>query len=180
MKKETEKKTKPTEFLETFLPDRVKDDPNENLKKEKKLYSIIFIVVSALILVANLIAMIINFCVSLAGGFTSLFVGFINCAISIALLGLLIVIAHNISKTTRATLFICSKLMRDEKRLLAEKKAEQSVEQAEDEEKEEVAVADDEEAKQSASVEDKKPVAEKKQVVYNEPEPLPVNENELA
>lgn len=120
MKKEN--KNKNNELFEAFLPDRTKEDPNENLKKEKKLYSIIFIVICVLLLVSNLIAMIINFCVSLAEGFSSLFVGFINCTISIFLLGLLIVMAHNLSKMTRATLFICSKLMRDEKRLLEAEK----------------------------------------------------------
>ncbi len=125
MKKDNNK-TK--DLFEAFLPDHVKDDPNENLKKEKKLFSIIFIVVCTLLLVANLIAMIINFCFSVQAGVSSLFVGFINCAISIFLLGLLITMAHNISKMTRATLFMCSKLMRDEKRYMEElqKQKEQS------------------------------------------------------
>ena len=100
------------------------------LKKEKKLFSIIFIVVCTLLLVANLIAMIINFCFSVQAGVSSLFVGFINCAISIFLLGLLITMAHNISKMTRATLFMCSKLMRDEKRYMEELKKQK--EQSED------------------------------------------------
>ena len=117
-------------MFEAFLPDHVKDDPNENLKKEKKLFSIIFIVVCTLLLVANLIAMIINFCFSVQAGVSSLFVGFINCAISIFLLGLLITMAHNISKMTRATLFMCSKLMRDEKRYMEELKKQK--EQSED------------------------------------------------
>ena len=102
----------------------------KNLKKEKKLFSIIFIVVCTLLLVANLIAMIINFCFSVQAGVSSLFVGFINCAISIFLLGLLITMAHNISKMTRATLFMCSKLMRDEKRYMEELKKQK--EQSED------------------------------------------------
>ncbi len=127
MKKDNNK-TK--DLFEAFLPDHVKDDPNENLKKEKKLFSIIFIVVCTLLLVANLIAMIINFCFSVQAGVSSLFVGFINCAISIFLLGLLITMAHNISKMTRATLFMCSKLMRDEKRYMAELKKQK--EQSED------------------------------------------------
>ena len=127
MKKDNNK-TK--DLFEAFLPDHVKDDPNENLKKEKKLFSIIFIVESTLILVANLIAMIINFCFSVQAGVSSLFVGFINCAISIFLLGLLITMAHNISKMTRATLFMCSKLMRDEKRYMEELKKQK--EQSED------------------------------------------------
>ena len=127
MKKDNNK-TK--DLFEAFLPDHVKDDPNENLKKEKKLFSIIFIVVCTLLLVANLIAMIINFCFSVQAGVSSLFVGFINCAISIFLLGLLITMAHNISKMTRATLFMCSKLMRDEKRYMEEKKKQK--EQSED------------------------------------------------
>lgn len=92
--------------------------------------SIIFIVVCTLLLVANLIAMIINFCFSVQAGVSSLFVGFINCAISIFLLGLLITMAHNISKMTRATLFMCSKLMRDEKRYMEELKKQK--EQSED------------------------------------------------
>ena len=116
MKKDNNDKTK--DLFESFLPDHVKDDPNENLKKEKKLFSIIFIVICTLLLAGNLIAMIINFCFSVQDGVTSLFVGFINCAISIFLLGLLITIAHNISKMTRATMFMCSKLMKDEKRYL--------------------------------------------------------------
>ena len=127
MKKDNNK-TK--DLFEVFLPDHVKDDPNENLKKEKKLFSIIFIVVCTLLLVANLIAMIINFCFSVQAGVSSLFVGFINCAISIFLLGLLITMAHNISKMTRATLFMCSKLMRDEKRYMEELKKQK--EQSED------------------------------------------------
>ena len=127
MKKDNNK-TK--DLFEAFLPDHVKDDPNENLKKEKKLFSIIFIVVCTLLLVANLIAMIINFCFSVQAGVSSLFVGFINCAISIFLLGLLITMAHNISKMTRATLFMCSKLMRDEKRYMEELKKQK--EQSED------------------------------------------------
>ena len=127
MKKDNNK-TK--DLFEAFLPDHVKDDPNENLKKEKKLFSIIFIVVCTLLLVANLIAMIINFCFSVQPGVSSLFVGFINCAISIFLLGLLITMAHNISKMTRATLFMCSKLMRDEKRYMEELKKQK--EQSED------------------------------------------------
>ena len=127
MKKDNNK-TK--DLFEAFLPDHVKDDPNENLKKEKKLFSIIFIVVCTLLLVANLIAMIINFCFSVQAGVSSLFVGFINCAISIFLLGLLITMAHNISKMTRATLFMCSKLMRDEKRYMEELKKQK--EQCED------------------------------------------------
>ena len=128
MKKDNNDKTK--DLFESFLPDHVKDDPNENLKKEKKLFSIIFIVVRTLLLVANLIAMIINFCFSVQAGVSSLFVGFINCAISIFLLGLLITMAHNISKMTRATLFMCSKLMRDEKRYMEELKKQK--EQSED------------------------------------------------
>lgn len=122
MKKDNKNKT--NELFEAFLPDRTKDDPNENLKKEKKLFSVIFIVVCTLLLVANLIAMIVNFStLDIRNGLLSLFVGFINCTISIFLLGLLIVMAHNLSKMTRATLYICSKLMRDEKRLQeAEKK----------------------------------------------------------
>ena len=127
MKKDNNK-TK--DLFEAFLPDHVKDDPNENLKKEKKLFSIIFIVVCTLLLVANLIAMIINFCFSVQAGVSSLFVGFINCAISIFLLGLLITMAHNISKMTRATLFMCSKLMRDKKRYMEELKKQK--EQSED------------------------------------------------
>ena len=127
MKKDNNK-TK--DLFEAFLPDHVKDDPNENLKKEKKLFSIIFIVVCTHLLVANLIAMIINFCFSVQAGVSSLFVGFINCAISIFLLGLLITMAHNISKMTRATLFMCSKLMRDEKRYMEELKKQK--EQSED------------------------------------------------
>ena len=127
MKKDNNK-TK--DLFEAFLPDHVKDDPNENLKKEKKLFSIIFIVVCTLLLVANLIAMIINFCFSVQAGVSSLFVGFINCAISIFLLGLLITMAHNISKMTRATLFMWSKLMRDEKRYMEELKKQK--EQSED------------------------------------------------
>ena len=127
MKKDNNK-TK--DLFEAFLPDHVKDDPNENLKKEKKLFSIIFIVVCTLLLVANLIAMIINFCFSVQAGVSSLFVVFINCAISIFLLGLLITMAHNISKMTRATLFMCSKLMRDEKRYMEELKKQK--EQSED------------------------------------------------
>ena len=127
MKKDNNK-TK--DLFEAFLPDHVKDDPNENLKKEKKLFSIIFIVVCTLLLVANLIAMIINFCFSVQAGVSSLFVGFINCAISIFLLGLLITMAHNISKMTRATLVMCSKLMRDEKRYMEELKKQK--EQSED------------------------------------------------
>ena len=127
MKKDNNK-TK--DLFEAFLPDHVKDDPNENLKKEKKLFSIIFIVVCTLLLVANLIAMIINFCFSVQAGVSSLFVGFINCAISIFLLGLLITMAHNISKMTRATLFMCSKLMRDDKRYMEELKKQK--EQSED------------------------------------------------
>lgn len=127
MKKDNNK-TK--DLFEAFLPDHVKDDPNENLKKEKKLFSIIFIVVCTLLLAANLIAMIINFCFSVQAGVSSLFVGFINCAISIFLLGLLITMAHNISKMTRATLFMCSKLMRDEKRYMEELKKQK--EQSED------------------------------------------------
>lgn len=121
MKKDNKEKD---DIFAAFLPDRVKDEPNENLKKEKKLYSVIFIIICTLLLVANLIAMIINFSTgNLGGGLLSLFVGFINCAISIFLLGLLVVLSHNISKMTRATLFICSKLMKDEKRFLeAEKK----------------------------------------------------------
>lgn len=132
MKKDNNK-TK--DLFEAFLPDHVKDDPNENLKKEKKLFSIIFIVVCTLLLAANLIAMIINFCFSVQAGVSSLFVGFINCAISIFLLGLLITMAHNISKMTRATLFMCSKLMRDEKRYMEElkKQKEQSEDTAADE-----------------------------------------------
>lgn len=126
--KKDDNKTK--DLFEAFLPDHVKDDPNENLKKEKKLFSIIFIVVCTLLLVANLIAMIINFCFSVQAGVSSLFVGFINCAISIFLLGLLITMAHNISKMTRATLFMCSKLMRDEKRYMEELKKQK--EQSED------------------------------------------------
>ena len=122
--------TKTKDLFEAFLPDHVKDDPNENLKKEKKLFSIIFIVVCTLLLAANLIAMIINFCFSVQAGVSSLFVGFINCAISIFLLGLLITMAHNISKMTRATLFMCSKLMRDEKRYMEELKKQK--EQSED------------------------------------------------
>ena len=121
---------KTKDLFEAFLPDHVKDDPNENLKKEKKLFSIIFIVVCTLLLAANLIAMIINFCFSVQAGVSSLFVGFINCAISIFLLGLLITMAHNISKMTRATLFMCSKLMRDEKRYMEELKKQK--EQSED------------------------------------------------
>lgn len=127
MKKDNNK-TK--DLFEAFLPDHVKDDPNENLKKEKKLFSIIFIVVCTLLLAANLIAMIINFCFSVQAGVSSLFVGFINCVISIFLLGLLITMAHNISKMTRATLFMCSKLMRDEKRYMEELKKQK--EQSED------------------------------------------------
>ena len=65
MKKDNNK-TK--DLFEAFLPDHVKDDPNENLKKEKKLFSIIFIVVCTLLLAANLIAMIINFCFSVQAG----------------------------------------------------------------------------------------------------------------
>lgn len=122
MKKEKNNNT--TELFESFLPDRVKDDPNENLKKEKKLYTIIFIVVCTLMLVANLISMIIAFCLSLASGFSALFVGFINVAVDIFLIGLLIVVAHNISKMTRATLFMCSKMMRDEKRYAKQVKME--------------------------------------------------------
>ena len=127
MKKDNNK-TK--DLFEAFFSFYVKDDPNENLKKEKKLFSIIFIVVCTLLLVANLIAMIINFCFSVQAGVSSLFVGFINCAISIFLLGLLITMAHNISKMTRATLFMCSKLMRDEKRYMEELKKQK--EQSED------------------------------------------------
>ncbi len=132
MKKENNDKTK--DLFEAFLPDHVKDDPNENLKKEKKLFTIIFIVICALLLAANLIAMIINFCFSVQDGVTSLFVGFINCTISIFLLGLLIVVAHNISKMTRATMFICSKLMKDEKRYLEEKKKQDENDAKEDSE----------------------------------------------
>ena len=120
MKKEKNNKT--TDLFESFLPDRVKDDPNENLKKEKKLYTIIFIVVCSLMLAANLISMIIAFCLSLASGFSALFVGFINVAVDILLIGLLIVVAHNISKMTRATLFMCSKMMKDEKRYMEQNK----------------------------------------------------------
>ena len=46
------------------------------------------------------------------------------------MLGLLITMAHNISKMTRATLFMCSKLMRDEKRYMEELKKQK--EQSED------------------------------------------------
>ncbi len=120
MKKEKNNNT--TDLFESFLPDRVKDDPNENLKKEKKLYTIIFIVVCSLMLAANLISMIIAFCLSLASGFNALFVGFINVAVDILLIGLLIVVAHNISKMTRATLFMCSKMMKDEKRYMEQNK----------------------------------------------------------
>lgn len=120
MKKEKNNNT--TDLFESFLPDRVKDDPNENLKKEKKLYTIIFIVVCSLMLAANLISMIIAFCLSLASGFSALFVGFINVAADILLIGLLIVVAHNISKMTRATLFMCSKMMKDEKRYMEQNK----------------------------------------------------------
>ena len=120
MKKEKNNNT--TDLFESFLPDRVKDDPNENLKKEKKLYTIIFIVVCSLMLAANLISMIIAFCLSLASGFSALFVGFINVAVDILLIGLLIVVAHNISKMTRATLFMCSKMMKDEKRYMEQNK----------------------------------------------------------
>lgn len=118
MKKDNNEKN--NDIFESFMPDRMKEDPNNNLKKEKKMYSTIFIIICTLLLVANLIAMIINFCFSVQDGVTTLFVGFINCAISIFLLGLLITIAHNISKMTRATLFMCSKLMKDEKRFMEE------------------------------------------------------------
>ena len=138
MKKENNDKTK--DLFEAFLPDHVKDDPNENLKKEKKLFTIIFIVICSLLLAANLIAMIINFCFSVQDGVTSLFVGFINCAIGIFLLGLLIVVAHNISKMTRATMFICSKLMKDEKRYLEEKKKQDENDVKEDSEQAAVSI----------------------------------------
>lgn len=120
MKKEKNNNT--TDLFESFLPDRVKGDPNENLKKEKKLYTIIFIVVCSLMLAANLISMIIAFCLRLEFGFNALFVGFINVAVDILLIGLLIVVAHNISKMTRATLFMCSKMMKDEKRYMEQNK----------------------------------------------------------
>lgn len=145
-----DKKNKTTDLFESFLPDRVKDDPNENLKKEKKLYTIIFITICTLVLVSNLIAMIINFCFSVQMGVTSLFVGFINCIVAIFSLGLLIVMAHNLSKITRATLFMCSKLMKDEKRYVEEQKKLEE-QQAESDKAAEVDAA--------AEVEDSKEVA---------------------
>lgn len=121
MKKENNEKN--NDLFDSFIPEHTKDDPNLNLKKEKKLFGIIFIVVCSLLIAANLISMIIHFCaIDLVGGFSALFVGTINCVISIFLLGLLITVSHNISKMTRATLFICSKLMRDEKRCIEAEK----------------------------------------------------------
>lgn len=162
MKKDDENKTK--DLFNSFLPDHVKDDPNENLKKEKKIFSIIFIVICTLLLAANLLAMIINFStLYIRDGLLSLFVGFINCAISIFLLGLLIIIAHNISKMTRATLFMCNKLMKDEKRYLEEEKkknedAKEEVECEKDIKVEEKAVKEDivetKSEKSSVSVDD--------------------------
>lgn len=113
--------------INSFMPDKASDDPNTILKSDKKLYSIIFIVIVSLALAANLISIIIGFSSKdLVKGFTALFVGTINTVIVLLLVVLLISLSHNVSRMTRATLFMCNKLMKDEKRLALKEQQEKA------------------------------------------------------
>lgn len=122
------------EQINSFLPDRASDDPNTILKTDKKLYTIIFIVLVSLSILSSLISIIIGFCTSVIAGCTALFVGTINTTIVLLLVTLLITVAHNISRTTRATMFICNKLMKDEKRAVLKEKQEKIEEKSTEDE----------------------------------------------
>lgn len=108
--------------IDSFLPDRASDDPNVILKKDKKLYTIVYITIVVLVAIANLIAIIIGFCTSVYSGLNALFIGTIVSAVVLLLVTVVISMAHNISRITRANIYICNKLMKDEKRILLQEK----------------------------------------------------------
>ena len=97
--------------IDSFLPDKASDDPIQILKSDKKLYSSIFISIITLTVIANLIAVIIGFVSSTLLGVTAIFIGSITSAIIILLTSLSISIAHNLSRTTKATMLMCEKMI---------------------------------------------------------------------
>lgn len=122
------------EQINSFLPDRASDDPNIILKTDKKLYTAIFIAIVSLSIIATVISIIIGFCTNVIAGVTALLVGTINTAVNLLLVTIVITMAHNLSRTTRATMFICNKLMKDEKRAVLKEKQEKTEEKITEEE----------------------------------------------
>lgn len=97
--------------VDSFLPEKATDDPIQILKIDKKLYSSILISIITLTVIANLIAVIIGFISSTLLGVTAIFIGGITSAIIILLTFLFVSIAHNMSRTTKATMLMCEKML---------------------------------------------------------------------
>ena len=100
--------------LDSFLPDKASDDPKQILKSDKKLYSGILIAVITLTIVANFIGVIIGFINSTLLGVAAIFIGSLVTAIVLLLTSLFISIAHNLSRTTKATMLMCEKILKIE------------------------------------------------------------------
>ena len=97
--------------IDSFLPDKASDDPKQILKSDKKLYSGILIAVITLAIIGNLIGVIIGFISSPLLGVASIFLGSIATAVVLLMTSLFISIAHNLSRTTKATMLMCEKML---------------------------------------------------------------------
>lgn len=101
--------------LDGIIPNNASDDPRLIIKQDKRLLSVFLIVLIVLTLVSTLIAIIAGFVLSGTQGVIALFSGIITAGISILEIVILVMVAHNISRTTCAVMKIADMLYEEKK-----------------------------------------------------------------
>lgn len=98
-----------------IVPNKASDDPRLIIKQDKRLLSVFLIVLVVLTLLSTLIAIIAGFVMSGASGVIALFTGIVGAGISILEIVILVMVAHNISRTTCAVMKIADMLYEEKK-----------------------------------------------------------------
>lgn len=98
-----------------IVPNKASDDPRLIIKQDKRLLSVFLIVLVVLTLISTLIAIIAGFVMSGTSGVIALFTGIVGAGISILEIVILVMVAHNISRTTCAVMKIADMLYEEKK-----------------------------------------------------------------